>query len=142
MFQTYFMHVKHLIASFQLENPLKTNANSLELLNLPDLAPIIHTEGYIISGISATISICQTRNFEMIGKLYLSGQTREEETITAHQSLYLLDPTTEKWSLLLLSTNSMSFLKLAYAKNIPHSKFPLASAVQQFCEHAQQYKDL
>ena len=36
----------------------------------------------------------------------MSGQTGEEEAITAHQSPYLFDPATEKWPLLLLSTNS------------------------------------
>ena len=85
----------------------------------------------------ASISICQTRNFEMIGKLYLSGQLAFWDVVVRRleglfrniphwswrnycstQSLYLLGTTTEKWSLLLLSTNSVSFLKLAYAKNI------------------------
>ena len=34
--------LKHLVASFRLENPLNMNADSLELLNLHGLAPIIH----------------------------------------------------------------------------------------------------
>ena len=46
--------------------------------------------------------------------------------ITAHHSLYPIDPTTDK-----CSTNSVSFLKLVYAKNIPHSELPVASAGQQ-----------
>ena len=41
--------------------------------------------------------------------------------IIAHLFLYLLDPTTDKWSLSLLSTNSVSLV----------SYLPLASAGQQ-----------
>ena len=84
----------------------------------------------------------------MIAKLYLSGQTRilgscgqEVPTgagvaITAHQSLFLLDPTTGKRSLLLLSMNSMSFLKLANAENI-HSgvafRYSRAAIIMSMC---------
>ena len=45
------------------------------------------------------------------------------------------------WSLLLLSTNFVSFLKLPYATNIPLSKFQELPLGSNNCEHAQ-YKDL
>ena len=97
----------------ELDNSLKMNADFLELLNLPDLAPIIHKCRRLNHQWhhSASIFICKTRNSEMIGKLYQSGQTCVLGSCgPTHQSLYLLDPTTDKWSLLLLNTNSVSFL--------------------------------